>query len=102
MREMSALDSYISQGSAVESFGVRGRVDSVRGLTVRVSDFSGAVDSAVEIITGNEGRIAGQVVGFENQYGMVMALGTVAWDCAGGTWWWPRSAGQRIVCSCRD
>jgi flagellum-specific ATP synthase len=92
------LDNYIQQVRTVEPKAVRGRVDSVRGLTVRVVDLPVPVDSAVEIMTDQGVAIPGQVVGFESQYAMVMALGPLE-GIARGNFVNAKSTAQRVVCS---
>jgi flagellum-specific ATP synthase len=95
---MALLESYINQVATIEPKAVRGRVDSVRGLTVRVVDLPVPVDSAVEIVTDRGVAIPGQVVGFESQYAMVMALGTLE-GIARGNVVHAKSTAQRVVCS---
>ena len=48
------LANYINQVDAVEPKQLRGTVESVKGLTVRVLDFPAAVDSAVVIDSGED------------------------------------------------
>ena len=71
---MTLLDSYVAQVTALEPKEIRGQVQAVRGLTVRVADFPAPVDSTVEI-SGGVGVIPGQVVGFDNGSAIVMSLG---------------------------
>ena len=70
----------------------------MRGLTVRVQDFPAAVDSAVEIVTKTGTRVPGQVVGFDKQNAMVMALGPLQ-GIAPGDAVHVKSTAQRIICS---
>lgn len=77
---------------------MRGQVDSVRGLTVRVTDLPVPVDSSVEIHTAQGSLVPGQVVGFEHQHAMVMALGPLQ-GIGRGNAVTMKSAAQRIVCS---
>jgi flagellum-specific ATP synthase len=95
---MSLLANYLEQLPAMEPKAILGKVESVRGLTVRVQDFPAPVDSAVEIQTRRSGRIPGQVVGFDKHYAMVMSLGALQ-GIAPGDVVHTRSTTQRIVCS---
>ncbi|MCL2647876.1 MAG: FliI/YscN family ATPase [Phycisphaerales bacterium] len=95
---MTLLDNYISQIDTIEPKAIRGQVESVRGLTLRVVDLPAPVDSAVDIITEHGTVIAGQVVGFEQQFAMVMALGSLT-GIARGNPVHARSNTQRIACS---
>ncbi len=95
---MTLLDSYISQLQSIEPKSVRGQVESVRGLTVRVADLAAPVDSAVQIINERGEKIPGQVVGFENQFAMVMPLGPLQGIARGNTVR-TTSTSQRIICS---
>ena len=71
---MSVLETQFQELRTIEPRQIRGRVESVRGLMVRVTDFPAPVDSAVEIQSGST-RIPGQVVGFDGGQAMVMSLG---------------------------
>ena len=95
---MTLLDSYIQQVDSTAPFAVRGRVDSVRGLTLRVTDLPVPVDSTVEIVTEQGVIVPGQVVGFDHHHAMVMALGPLH-GIAHGNIVHARHASQRIVCS---
>ena len=95
---MTLLENYIEQVQTLEPKAVRGQVESVRGLTVRVVDLPVPIDSAVEITTDRGSVIAGQVVGFEKQFCMVMPLGPLQ-GIARGNVVYARSTSQRIVCS---
>ncbi len=95
---MTLLDSFIDQVHAVEPFGVRGQVESVRGLTVRVADLPVPVDSSVDIVTEQGTVVQGQVVGFEQKHAMVMALGPLH-GIARGNEVHARSMSQRVACS---
>jgi flagellum-specific ATP synthase len=95
---MSLLASYIDQLATLEPKSVRGQVESVRGLTVRVQDFPAPVDSSVEILTKQGTRVPGQVVGFDGHHAMVMSLGSLQ-GIAPGDGVLSRSTSQRIICS---
>ncbi len=95
---MTLLDAYINQLPSIEPKGIRGQVESVRGLTVRVADLPVPVDSAVEIVNERGVRIPGQVVGFENQHAMIMPLGPLH-GLARGNFVHAQSTFQRIACS---
>jgi flagellum-specific ATP synthase len=71
---MTLLDAHIEQLSAFQPMEIRGQVQAVRGLTVRVADFPAPVDSSVEI-HGDNGLVPGQVIGFEHGSAIVMSLG---------------------------
>jgi len=94
---MSLLAPYISQLPSIEPFGLAGQVDSVRGLTVRVVDLPVPVDSSVLIHTGST-VVPGQVIGFDHQYAMVMALGPIQ-GIARGNRVSAKAVSQRIICS---
>ncbi len=95
---MSLLENYVSQIESIEPKAARGQVESVRGLTVRVVDLAVPIDSSVEIETERGTTIPGQVVGFENHYAMVMALGPLH-GIARGNLVHGKSNSQRIICS---
>ena len=95
---MTLLDTYIAQIPSMEPKAARGQVESVRGLTVRVVDLAVPIDSSVEIQTEHGTPIPGQVVGFENQHAMVMALGPLH-GIARGNFVHAKSNSQRIICS---
>jgi flagellum-specific ATP synthase len=98
---MTLLDSYIDQLARIEPKEIRGQVESVRGLTVRVADFPAPMDSAVEI-AGSSGAVPGQVVGFDGAAGsrsaVVMSLGRLEGIGPGDRVRMTRSA-QRLLCS---
>jgi len=54
--------------------GVSGRVRSVRGMTILATDLPVPIGSLVEIHSQDNGRIAGEVVGFDNGEAIVMLL----------------------------
>jgi flagellum-specific ATP synthase len=91
------LASYIDQINTVEPKQLRGTVESVRGLTVRVLDFPAPVDSAVAIDSIG-GLVPGQVVGFDAGRAIVMSLGRME-GIAPGDAVRMTSNSQRIVCS---
>jgi flagellum-specific ATP synthase len=94
---MTLLQSQIEQVPAIQSAEIRGQVESVRGLTVRVSDFPAPIDSGV-IIEGDAGAVPGQVVGFGGGAALVMSLGRLEGISPGNTVRMTTGA-QRIVCS---
>ena len=94
---MSLLADYINQLAAFEPKEIRGQVESVRGLTVRVADFPAPVDSTVEILS-DIGRVPGQVVGFDNGSAVVMSLGRLE-GIAPGNAVRMTTGSQRMVCS---
>src|SRR5215213_10259126 len=94
---MTLLDTYIHQIATIEPKGIFGQVESIRGLTVRVSNFPAPVDSAVEI-EGGTGRVTGQVVGFEGSHAVVMALGRLE-GVSSGDRVGLKTGQQRIICS---
>lgn len=94
---MTLLDEQILQIQTLEAREVRGQVESVRGLTVRVSDFPAPVDSTVEIQSGG-GPVLGQVIGFEGGRAIVMSLGRLE-GIAPGDRVRLKSGTQRMVCS---
>ena len=95
---MTLLDNYIQQLHMIEPKVARGQVESVRGLTVRVVDLPVAIDSSVEIETETGTKIPGQVVGFENHFAMVMALGPLH-GISRGNPVRAKSLSQRAICS---
>ena len=95
---MSVLSPYLNQLAALEPKSLRGQVDSVRGLMVRVVDLPVPIDSAVEIVTHHGLIVPGQIVGFDQHHAMVMALGSLH-GISPGDAVRARGAAQRIVCS---
>ena len=95
---MTLLDSYITQLDALEPRSIRGQVDSVRGLTIRVQDFPAPIDSTVEVHTQRGTRVLGQVVGFDKHHAVVMSLGSLQ-GISPGDPVFAKSIAQRIVCS---
>jgi FliI/YscN family ATPase len=93
-----ALASYISQLSQIQPLGLRGQIDSVRGLTVRAVDLPVPVDSSVEILTSTGQRIAGQVVGFDHNHAMIMPLGPIQ-GISRGNIVTAQHIAQRVACS---
>jgi FliI/YscN family ATPase len=94
---MTLLDAQIQQLAAFEPKEIQGQVESVRGLTVRVSDFPAPVDSTVEIHS-DTGITAGQVVGFDGSSAIVMSLGRLE-GIAPGNLVRMTTGSQRMVCS---
>ncbi len=94
---MTLLDSDIERVAAVEPKRVQGKVESVRGLTIRVADFPASIDCGVTIHS-SAGTIRGQVVGFDGRQTMVMSLGRLE-GIAPGNVVSVQSPAQRIVCS---
>ncbi len=95
---MSLLETYISHVHNTSPFAIRGRIESIRGLTVRVQDLPVPIDSSVEIVSERGSIIPGQVVGFENQQAIVMALGPLQ-GISRGNVVHARTASQRLACS---
>ncbi len=95
---MTLLDTYVQQLHTLEPKSIRGQVESVRGLTIRVQDFPAPVDSTVEVHTPRGIKILGQVVGFDKHHAVVMALGSLQGISPGDTVI-AKSTAQRIVCS---
>ncbi len=98
---MTLLAEYIDRLATMQPKAMRGQVESVRGLTVRVRDFPAPVDSAVEIRTkrgGLDSIIPGQVVGFEGHHAMIMSLGSLQ-GISAGDMVHAKSTAQRIICS---
>jgi flagellar biosynthesis/type III secretory pathway ATPase len=94
---MTLLEQQIGQVAGIESKEIRGQVESVRGLTVRVADFPAPVDSTV-VIEGDGGSVPGQVVGFGNGSALVMSLGRLEGIAPGNTVRMTTGA-QRMICS---
>ena len=94
---MTLLSPQLSLLRSIVPKQIRGQVESVRGLTVRVSDFPAPVDSTVEIVSGT-GLVPGQVVGFEGGRAIVMSLGRLEGIAPGNTVWMKASE-QQMVCS---
>ncbi len=94
---MTLLASYIDQVAKLEPKEIRGQVESVRGLTVRVANFPAPVDSLAEIENAR-GMITGQVVGFEGSHAIVMSLGRLE-GVSPGDGVRMKSSAQRIACS---
>lgn len=95
---MTLCATYLPMVDAVAPIGVRGQVESVRGLTVRAVDLPLPVDSAVTIVTAAGQRLPGQVIGFDGAYAMIMPLGSLQ-GIARGNVVEGGAAAQRIVCS---
>jgi len=94
---MTLLEQQIGQVAGIEAKEIRGQVESVRGLTVRVTDFPAPVDSTV-VIEGDAGLVPGQVVGFGSGSALVMSLGRLEGIAPGNTVRMTTSA-QRMICS---
>lgn len=94
---MTFLDSYVEQVAAIEPREIRGQVQAVRGLTVRVADFPAPMDSTVQILSAT-GSIPGQVVGFDHGSAVVMSLGRLE-GIAPGNHVRMTTGAQRMVCS---
>jgi flagellum-specific ATP synthase len=94
---MTLLEPQIEQVAGIHSAELRGQVESVRGLAVRVSNFPAPVDSGV-IIEGDAGPVPGQVVGFGGGAALVMSLGRLEGISPGNAVRMTTSA-QRMICS---
>src|SRR4029079_8824540 len=94
---MTLLESHFQQLSRIEPKRICGRVESVRGLMVRVADFPVGIDTAVEIASGS-GTILGQVVGVEAGKALGMSLGRLE-GIAPGNVVSMKTATQEVVCS---
>jgi flagellum-specific ATP synthase len=68
---MSALAAEIDALDAIQPLEIRGRIKTVRGLTVLVSDFPLPVGATVQVRTGS-GVASGEVVGFDHGQTIVM------------------------------
>ncbi len=97
---MTAFGKYIDQLGTIEPKRVTGRVESVRGLTVRIGDFPAPVDSTVEIETGGgaAGLVPAQVIGFEAGHTVAMSLGRME-GIAPGDRVTMKTGAQRMICS---
>ncbi len=93
-----ALASYISQLSGIQPLGLRGKVDSVRGLTLRAADLPVPLDSSVEIQTDNQHPLPGQVIGFDHNHAVIMPLGSMQ-GVSRGNHVIARHITQRVGCS---
>jgi len=93
-----ALASYIAQLPHIQPLGLRGKVDSVRGLTLRAIDLPVPVDSSVAIHTADGECIPGQVIGFDHNHAMIMPLGPIQ-GIARGNVVVARHIAQRVSCS---
>jgi flagellum-specific ATP synthase len=94
---MMLLDTQVEQLAAIEPKELRGEVQAVRGLTVRVADFPAPLDSTVEILSDG-GVIPGQVVGFDSGSAIVMSLGRLE-GIAPGNAVRMTTGSQRMICS---
>jgi flagellum-specific ATP synthase len=72
---VTQLEAAMAQLGMIQSMELRGRVDSVRGMTVRVADLAVAIDASVDIRTARGGSVPAQVVGFDSGHALVMPLG---------------------------
>lgn len=72
---MSWLNEQFEAIDRAEPLGLVGRVRVVRGLTVLVAELPVPIGSLVTIRQGHERTVAGEVVGFDDQYTAVMVLG---------------------------
>ncbi len=92
------LVPYIDHLSTLQPFGMRGQVESVKGLAVRCVDLPVPMDASVDIHTASGKIVPGQVIGFDNQFCMVMPLGSTQ-GVARGNMVAARAQTQRIICS---
>ncbi|MFG0251591.1 MAG: FliI/YscN family ATPase [Phycisphaerales bacterium JB038] len=74
---MTALAAEIEALAAVQPLEIRGRVETVRGLTVLVSDLPLPVGATVRVRTA-EGSASGEVIGFDRGRAIVMMHGAAA------------------------
>lgn len=94
---MTAFGAQLEMLDTVEPKRIMGQVESVRGLTVRISDFPAPVDSTVEIASVG-GIVPGQVIGFEAGRTIAMSLGRME-GIAPGDKVEMKAGAQRMVCS---
>ena len=94
---MTVFAAQFETLNVIEPKRATGQVNSVRGLTVRISDLAAPVDSTVEIIT-SQGIVPGQVVGFENGRTIAMSLGRME-GIAPGNKVVMKTGSQRMICS---
>jgi flagellum-specific ATP synthase len=95
---MTLLQNYVEQVPSIEPFGIRGQIETVRGLMARAVDLSVPVDSTVEIETTSGARVPGQVVGFDNANALIIPLGSLQGIARGNV---VRACAitQRVICS---
>lgn len=74
---MSVFSREFDAVHRAETLGLTGRVRVVRGLTVLVGELPAPIGSLVRIESG-AGSVAGEVVGFDQEYALVMVLGGTA------------------------
>lgn len=72
---MTWLDAEFDAVARTEPLGLTGRVRVVRGLTILVAELPAPIGSLVQIGQGAGRSVAGEVVGFDNEYAAVMVLG---------------------------
>jgi len=82
---VTLLDDQIALLDKATTLEMRGTVQEVTGLAVRVSDLPVPVGAQVEITTGKQqaGTISGEVVGFGEQQTIVMPIGATTGICRG-------------------
>lgn len=74
---MTFIASAIERVQAADPVGVSGRVSSLRGLAMLVSDLPAPVGRLVTI-AAREGDVLGEVVGFDGPQAIVMTMGSVS------------------------
>ncbi|MFA6134524.1 MAG: FliI/YscN family ATPase [Phycisphaerae bacterium] len=79
---MTLLEPYEQMLQRIQPLGVSGRVNSVRGLTVSVSDFPAPIGASCRLV-GASCSVEGRVVGFAGEETLVMPMGTMAGICRG-------------------
>lgn len=72
---MTWLSAQFDAVQRAEPLGLTGRVRVVRGLTVLVSDLPAPIGSLVRVGQGAGRSVQGEVVGFDDEHTVVMALG---------------------------
>jgi flagellum-specific ATP synthase len=82
------LDTYKDVLRAVQPVGLTGRVSSVRGLTIMVSDFPVPIGAACRISREGLG-VEGRVIGFSGDQTMIMPIGSMIGICRG----------DRVICT---
>ncbi len=95
---MSLLEHYGAQLEQAVPLAVRGQVEAVKGLIVHAADLPMPVDAAVDIRTASGTLVPGQVVGFDRQRTLIMALGSMQ-GIARGDMIFGRHGVQRVPCS---
>jgi flagellum-specific ATP synthase len=85
---MSPFEPYRRILRHVQPLGVTGRVRSVRGLTVSVSDFAAPIGAGCRVVRG-ERSVEARVIGFAGPETLIMPMGDVTGVCRG----------DRVVCT---